>query len=321
MNINRKTAVRLFIAIALTLCSWLGPAVACAESIEYHRIVILSDAHLPTTPRENADPAKQARILAAKQKLLTDLNDWTDVGLVVATGDVVASYGADEEYAAARDFFGGLIQPQAFLVGNHDYIYNGRNEQYRLIRGDAAQRQAKLERFRREFEQSQLYYTQQRGRYLLVFLSADSLDSKVLCQFSHQQMTWLANVLAENKTRPTIIFAHAPLAGTLTNYNKNINTPSFIAQPEQEIRQVLHKNPQVFLWVSGHTHTPPTNPDFAATINLYDGQVRNIHNPDLDREVIWTNSLYLYPDKVVIKTFRHSDQTWLDQLERTIEVQ
>ena len=58
-----------------------------------------------------------------------------------------------------------------------------------------------------------------------------------------------------------------------------------------------------------------------AAINLYDGQVRNIHNPDLDREVIWTNSLYLYPDKVVIKTFRHSDHTWLDQLERTIEVQ
>ncbi len=321
MNINRKTAVRLFIAIALAFCSWFGPLAANAEPADYQRIVILSDAHLPTTPRESPDLAKQARILAAKQKLLADLNSWTDVSLVVATGDVVASYGADEEYTAAREFFGNLTQPQAFIVGNHDYIYSGRNEQYRLIRGDAAQRQAKLERFRQEFNQQPLYYTQQRGRYLLVFLSTDSSDSKVLCQFSQQQMTWLANVLAENRARPTMIFAHAPLSGTLTNYNKNINTPSFIAQPEQEIRQVLHNNPQVFLWVSGHTHTPPTNPDFAAAINLYDGQVRNIHNPDLDREVIWTNSLYLYPDKVVIKTFRHSDQTWLDQLERTIEVQ
>jgi hypothetical protein len=56
------------------------------------------------------------------------------------------------------------------------------------------------------------------------------------------------------------------------------------------------------LWVSGHTHTPADNPSFAADLNLYAGRVTNIHNSDLDREVIWTNSLYLYADKVTVKT-------------------
>ena len=320
LKLVRRNLNLVVAAVVVALFSWFAPANGWAEPAAYQRILILSDAHFPFVPRETPDPVKEQRIMDAKQNLIADINAWDDVSRTVATGDLVGSYGTDEEYAAAKAFFAQLKKPVTYIVGNHDYIYTGRDQNFKFIRGNAEERQAKLNRFKREFHQQQLYSVQEYGRYLLVFLSTDSLDSKVLCQFSQAQMNWLAEVLAKNKNRPTIVFAHAPLAGTLTNYNSYINTPSFIAQPETEIRDLLRQNPQVFMWVSGHTHTPATNKDFDSPINLYDGRVHNIQNPDLNREVIWTNSLYLYPDKVVIKTFRHSDKTWLDSLERTIEV-
>lgn len=319
-NLIRNDAKLVIVAFVMALCGWLGSAGGWAEPAPYQRILILSDAHFPFVPRKTPDTAKEQRIMAAKQNIIADINGWADVGRIVATGDLVGSYGTEEEYAAAKAFFANLNKPVSVIVGNHDYMYIGRDPNFKFIRGNADERHAKLERFKREFKQPQLYYTQEIGRYLLVFLSTDSLDSNVLCQFSQAQMSWLANVLAKNPNRATIIFAHAPLAGTLSNYNRFINTPSFIAQPEIEIRDLLRQNSQVFMWVSGHTHTPATHKDFDSPINLYDGRVHDIQNPDLDREVIWTNSLYLYSDKVVIKTFRHSDKTWLDSLERTIEV-
>ena len=319
LNFARGNKVFL-IAILVILCSWVAPIGGWAAPVDYQRIVILSDAHLPFIPRPNPDAAKEQRIMAAKQNIISDINDWTDLTRIVATGDMLGSYGTEAEYAAAKSFFGQMNKPVSYITGNHDYIYIGRDSDFRFIRGNAEERHAKLERFKQEFNQQQLYYTQEYGRYLLVFLSTDSLDSKVLCQFSEAQMSWLAGVLAKNPDRPTIVFAHAPLAGTLTDYNQFINKPSFIAQPEIEIRDLLRRNTQVFLWVSGHTHTPATNKDFDSPVNLYDDRVHDIQNPTLDGEVIWTNSLYLYPDKVVIKTFRHSDKTWLDNLERTLEV-
>ena len=76
--------------------------------------------------------------------------------------------------------------------------------------------------------------------------------------------------------------------------------------------------PQVFLWVSGHTHTTPKDESFASEINVYEKRITNIHNSDMNRETIWTNSLFLYPDKVVVKTFNHKKGAWLQEFERTI---
>jgi 3',5'-cyclic-AMP phosphodiesterase len=115
-----------------------------------------------------------------------------------------------------------------------------------------------------------------------------------------------------------MIFFHAPLQGTLKNHNKNANTPNFVAQPAEKLRELILQNGQIFLWVSGHTHTPATNESYASDINLYENQVMNIHNGDMNRGTIWTNSLYLYPDKVVVKTFNHKKAFWMEAFERTL---
>jgi len=78
--------------------------------------------------------------------------------------------------------------------------------------------------------------------------------------------------------------------------------------------------PQVFMWVSGHTHTSPKEESYSSNINIYAKRITNIHNSDMDRETIWTNSLLLYPDKVIVKTFSHRKKSWLKEIERTVQL-
>jgi Icc protein len=309
-------AALMAIAILLAFCLLAAPSLAAPQT-DYYRIVLLSDTHLPFKAKIG-DPAKQDRILAAKNKLIADINAWDDVGEIVVLGDIAADRGTAAEYACATAYFAQFRAPRVFITGNHDYLYldepgsNGRN-----AKGDAASRREKLQRFQKTFNLPALYRSQKVGSYLLIFLSADSLDSPYLAQLSANQLKWLRQELKNNPAAPTIIFFHAPLAGTLAQYNKSVNTPNRIAQPEQAIADIIAANPQIMLWVSGHTHTPADNPSFAADLNLYAGRVTNIHNSDLDREVIWTNSLYLYADKVTVKTFNHKTGAWVGELERT----
>ncbi len=97
-----------------------------------------------------------------------------------------------------------------------------------------------------------------------------------------------------------------------------MNTPNFVAQPVERIRELILAHPQIFLYVSGHMHVPATNESFASPVNLYEGRVTNIHNTDLQRKWPWTNVLYLYPDKVVVRTYDHMRKSWLSDLERAI---
>jgi hypothetical protein len=184
------------------------------------------------------------------------------------------------------------------------------------VRAEAASRETKLRKFRETFGLPSIYYSKKAGGYLLVFLSPEGSDH--LAEMSDQQIGWLRAELEKNKDTPTIIFFHAPLKGTLRDYNSNANTPNFIAQPYEKIHEILMQNSQVFLWVSGHTHTSPKEESFASPINVYTKRVTNIHNTDMNRETIWTNSLFLYPDKVVVKTYQHRNGIWLQDFERTI---
>lgn len=289
------------------------------ESLGYHRIVVLGDPHLPSRIREHPSVATRQRIMNVKDGVRDDINAWDDVGQINVVGDIVAQFANDEEYAYCKTYFEEFKKPVHFIAGNHDYIYNNSfSPDSRFISADAVLRQQKLERFKETWGLSEVFYTQKRGKYLLVYLSVDSLESSNLAEMSKRELDWLGETLHANRAIPTIIFFHGPLKGTLSSVtNKHANTPKFIAQPEEEIRNIINDNDQILLWVSGHTHTPATDPSFASDINLYEGRVTNIHNSDMDRGNVWTNSLYLYSDKIVVRTFDHGRKIWIDELERT----
>lgn len=288
----------------------------------YYRVVVLGDPHLPVRVREVKSPDKQKRIIEAKNKVIQDMNAWDDVGEIAVLGDIAAQFGIQAEYNFAKQYFSCLQKPVFLINGNHDYIYEDDfSETGKFIHGNAETRKRKLKQFQEIFGLNSLYYSHQAGRYQLIYLSPDSLTSPYLTEMSEAQVDWLDKELAQYPQKPTIVFFHAPLKDTLLTYNKSVNTPNFITQPEKIINTVIKNNLQIVLWVSGHTHTPASNESYASkAVNTYAGHVRNIHTPDMDRETIWTNSLYLYDDKIVVRTYNHRTQQWEEALDRTIDI-
>lgn len=312
-----------------------GLAVAgCAKSQntkaperEYYQIVVLSDVHLP------------GNIPIQKEKAIATINSWPDVDLVAVTGDIVATGGDKDQYAAAQRFFANLDKPKTLVGGNHDYIYpdsypvnkaTGHHEK----ESSPEIRRQKLERFKQTWGLQEIFYSKRAGNYLLVFLTPDDLVTNNYSQMTDRQLDWLRGELQKNRGTPTIIFFHAPLQGTYASQKilKSKTPDSYNAEPSEKIRQILLPNPQVFIWVAGHLHIAPTNRDFKSEINLYEKQVMVIHNTDMNgdsiladtdmkstkHETIWTNSLFLYPDRVMVKTYDHKQGAWRGQLERVI---
>jgi len=301
-NCSRILAAFLWAVILLGTCL---PPPAGARDRPYHRLVILGDPHLP------------GRLIEKKEAVLETVNSWEDVDLVIAVGDICSDWGSDEEYRAAGEFFKKLKKPFFPVAGNHDYIYETpAGPDGGLAVAPRPVQEAKLQKFRETFDLPDYFYRRMVGGYLLLFLSSDHVD--FLSGMSERQLAFFRSELEANRKTPTIVIFHGPLNGTLKNYRRWINTPGFIAQPHEEIHELLKQNPQVFLWVSGHTHTPPSEESFASAVNVYDGRVTNIHNKDMNRGDIWTNSLYLYEDRVVVRTWDHQINAWLPDLERTI---
>lgn len=132
-----------------------------------------------------------------------------------------------------------------------------------------------------------------------------------------EQLDWLTKDLAAHRQQPTLIFFHGPLYNTLLNYNDKVNKERTIAMPEKRLHPLLDANPQVKLWISGHTHTPCRNASFAAKgINRYNENTYDIHNDCMDRKKIVTNSLFLYPDRILVRTYDHHNACWLTGLDR-----
>lgn len=285
---------------------------------EAGRLVVLADPHLP------------GRNLELKRRALEDINRWEDVEGVAVLGDLCNDVGSPEEYAAAKEFFSRLKKPLFPIPGNHDVVYrrlpDGKKE-----KAGPAERAALLERFKEAFGLPDARYSRKFGRYLALFVPNDDLESPYLAAISSGTLAWMDAELTRDKA-PAMVFFHAPLKGTLKSRNAAAEKDSFVAQPAEALRALLKQHPQVFLWASGHTHVAPSNARFKHAVNLYDGRVWNIHNPDMDgrsyldskhkdttdHDGLWSNSLFLYPDRVVVKTFDHRKGAWLETLTREI---
>jgi 3',5'-cyclic-AMP phosphodiesterase len=307
-----------FLKILSSLIIFFGISYAVYAG-DYYRIVVLGDPHLPFKGDISKEPDKKQKIINAKQNIIKDINNWDDVDRVVAVGDIAGNTGTKEEFDYAIIYFKNLNAPFSPIIGNHDYFFSDRKKDDGSLRiASAEERLKKLEYFTTVFNLQNTYYIIKIKNYLLVFLSINSLESRLMTEMSEEELEWLSKTLSDNKNIPTIIFYHAPLNHTLLNNNKPTEG-WLVAQPYKQIDKILKENPQVFVWISGHTHTSPVNKNYNSPMNLYDKRILNIHCTDIDRQKIWTNSLYLHKDKVVVKTYNHHGKTWLEEMTRTIK--
>lgn len=239
--------------LAASLCAFSAPSLRGQDnydtpSAQYpYRVVVLSDLHA-TVKRP-----------ALKNVVIRDVNSWKDVALVAVTGDISYFRGTLKEFTYGLQLLRSLRKYVCAITGNHDYIYNDKKG-----KGKPNERAAKLKRFQKALSPMGLYYTQPLGRYLLVFLSVDSLTSKNLVKISPAQLKWFNETLRDNPDSPTIVFFHAPL---LPLERGGLDRDDYFAQ--EEINNIVRRHKQVFLWVSGHTHTPPDSKKFTDPYKVF----------------------------------------------------
>ena len=284
------------------------------ERKNYSRLSIISDFHYPC--KKLVTPKERLRYMAAKEGALQDMNDWRDLDLAVFTGDMVQRNGSAEEYRLVRLVVNGLKKRKAFIAGNHELLYTGHGEDLRPC--SSTERILHFARYTKTF--GPLYYAKEQRGYLLVFLSPDTVTGGAAVELSHQQLTWLDQTLAAHRQMPTIIFCHAPLENTAVPEKNGVSlpTPRNSAQPAADIRRILARHHQVRLWVSGHTHTMPGDATFMDDQNYYEGRVLNVYNSDWDEDTIYSNSIYLYSDKIIIRTYNHTKGIWLPVFDRVV---
>ena len=316
---NRREFLKLMTGAAgyFFLNGFFPRTTESAELKNGYHIVLISDLHLPWRSKNFPDSKKGKKIFLQKEKMLQTIKKWGDVKEAALLGDFPARYGNEEEFQSVDKFMAKLPVPGYIAIGNHDYAYRdkpGKNN--KLKRGNHAEKTEKLNAFKERYKMPSLYYGRTIGKYRLLYLAPDACGS-LNVELSKNQLEWIQDEIAKHHNNPVIFFCHAPLMGTLPQYNKKVNRPQTTAQPEEPLRQILQNAPKGSLWVSGHTHTPVTNPGFADdAVNRYNDNLINIHNPTLDTKRLCTNSLYLFDDRIVIKTYDHTKDMWLEELKR-----
>lgn len=314
--LSRRSFMRgLFIGLgALVFGGWQKLLGATGQG--YYRIVVLGDPHLPVRVAKHPDFAEQQAILLAKNDVIADINSWDDVTAVVVVGDIVEQRGVKSEYDYIQSFFGKLKKELWVINGNHEFLYEDElSSNGRIKPASSEVRQQKLDAFARFWQLPRRWYAKDLGGYHLIFLST---EGPLPTQIGETQLAWFEQELAAHRDQKTLIFFHGPLNHTLLTYHKSVNTERSIAMPADKIDAILADNPQIKLWISGHTHTPCRNLSFANNeINFYNEHTCNIHNDCMDKKKITTNSIYLYPDHIEVRTFDHHKKCWLEEIDRS----
>lgn len=62
----------------------------------------------------------------------------------------------------------------------------------------------------------------------------------------------------------------------------------------------------------------PDDATFMDDQNYYEGRVLNVYNSDWDEDTIYSNSIYLYNDRILIRTYNHTEGIWLPAFDRVI---
>ncbi|MBR3723168.1 MAG: metallophosphoesterase [Selenomonadaceae bacterium] len=319
---NRRNFLKLMMGAAgyVMLDNIFPSRTEGAELKRGYHIVLISDLHLPWRSKSFPDAKKGKKIFLQKEKILQNIKKWGDVKEAALLGDFPARYGNEEEFLSVDKFMAKLPVPYYIAIGNHDYAYKdnpGKNG--KLKRGNHAEKVKKLNAFKERYKMPSLYYGRTIGKYRLLYLAPDACGN-LNVELSQAQLEWMKEEIANYRENPIIFFCHAPLMNTLPQYNKKVNKPQTTAQPDEYLSKILQNAPKGSLWISGHTHTPVTNTCFADdAVNRYNDNIINIHNPTIDAKRLCTNSLYLFEDRIVLRTYDHTKDVWLDEFRRVYE--
>ena len=284
-------------------------------------IALLSDTHVQ-------DPAGAPAAAGVNGKLGNALADLTSLrpDLYLFNGDV-SDNGLPGEYAAFHDVVRQAVPDAALAVttGNHEFYDSSLSDQ------------EVLSRFCEQFGYDRPYSSLVLGDVHLVLL-ADEMRGRAprnpeWAWLGQEQVRWFRRVLKEHRHLDTVVCLHQSLPDTVAwSYGNN----SFNGCGQAtELRGILRENPQVKLWLSGHTHLPletegQVHQDGGVTFaalgsTFYQFKLAEGTDPSRPRGG-WTKDfaasqnrvLEVYPERLILRAWDHRRRAWLEDL--TVEV-
>ncbi len=318
MNRNRKLLCRIFLLLMTCLASFPIYAINPFTNKDTLKIsesgsVNAADSagkKARTDSRQNdakaitlavmADLHARPESLPMLQKAISRVNSLKDIYALAIVGDLCRQLGTSEEYEVLGRGLKGLTVPAYAVPGNHDILYKDNLVGGEKKRGTPSEKKAKQEVFKRTLNLKSLFYSRKAGGHLLVFLPNDALSAIPCSMPSDEALDFLRETLRKNRDLPTIIFSHAPLAGSYGD-KKTMPPLQANAQPAGKLKRILKANPQVYLWFAGHLHITPTQKYFNFAGNKV-GKVTVIHVPPIQIHSAWFHAVSLSPRGAVIRT-------------------
>ncbi len=247
-----------------------------------------------------ADLHAKPESLPLLKKAVDRVNNLKDIAGLAIVGDLCSKVGSRSEYETMRNGLSGAKIPIYAVPGNHDILLKDYLVDGKTRRGTPAEKKAKQEIFKQTFKLKSLYYSHKIGGHLLIFLPNDALTALPCSLPSDEAYDFLRQTLRENRNLPTIIFHHAPLEGS---YSGRRRMPPIQAnfQPSGKTKRLLQKNPQVYLWFSGHLHITPSQKNFNFPGNRV-GNVNVVHVPPSLIRASWVQVVRLSPKGAIVKT-------------------
>ncbi len=220
---------------------------ALSLGTEVQSFQVISDTHI-----KEEDDYASTNFEKFLEKVLT--NDANTSGIFIG-GDLVDN-GAEEEYQHFNEIYASNDKlPRLYsIIGNHEFWF-----------GDASKEswQANMDRYYQytlpedELEEySKAYYARKIGETKFIFLNSDSKESDkpTDAQLSNEQVEFLETEMASTEVgKPTFIFLHQPLAGTV------VGSTSDGVNKSAEVQAILENYPQAILFTS-HSHVDLDQP-------------------------------------------------------------
>lgn len=300
----------------LTGCTKVLPTPAPDEEEESGprpvRVLLLSDPH-----------TQAGRYSLTAGKLRDALNDYKALkpDLLLVNGDVT-----DRGYVGEYETFFDCVKstlgaklPISMTTGNHEFY------------DKEATDETELARFLQASGLQTPYSALKVAGVHFVLLATEvwktAPKNPEWAWLTKAQLDWFDKTLAANRNLFTIVLLHQPLQDTVI-WSHGGNDFGGCGQVN-ELKAILAKNPQVKLWLSGHTHQRIEAESNKAQI----GQTRFLslgstayqiylnesgQAKDRDWEANQSRLLEIWPDRVELRSRDHQAKQWLDQVALTL---
>lgn len=220
--------------------------VPVADNSRSLKVLPLSDLHLTTEPESTS-------------ALLSNRDYLERMDHVILLGDMVGTYGTEEEYEALWEFVRDLQRPYSAVNGNHEFYFRVYPGEKRLwTEATPYEKTMQLQRFRQFFGLERLWRMEKTALGAFIFLGLDDVKNSKSESLSERQLAWLESALREVRGTPTYLFCHAPLLldRRLDMHYYDTERTACVELGGVLFELMNSRNAPLF-WMSGHIHLRP----------------------------------------------------------------